>query len=382
MKRTSLLIAALGLLLFVQAARAGWSPTKRLTWTSGSSYYPAIAIDSNNHIHVVWYDDTPGNAEIYYKNSTNGGTSWSVGKRLTWTSGDSQGPAVAIDSNNEIHVVWYDETPGNTEIYYKRTTGGGTAWSASKRLTWNFGNSLFPTIGIDGDQSVYVVWHDYIADNYEIYYKKSTDGGTTWSPIKRLTWTSGHSFFPAIGIDSVNGIHVVWHDASPGNNEIYYKKSTDGGASWSPAKRLTWTSSDSTNPAIAINTKNYVHVVWQDNLPGQTEIYFRRSTDTGVNWNAAKRLTWTSDHSQNPAMAVDKNGTIHIAWQDLTPGPWQIYYKKSTDGGTTWSPLENLTGTPNVAGFPAIATDANNAIHVVWTEFVDDNNEIYYRKGN
>jgi hypothetical protein len=29
---------------------------------------PAMAIDSSDTIHVVWNDDTPGNTEIYYKN--------------------------------------------------------------------------------------------------------------------------------------------------------------------------------------------------------------------------------------------------------------------------------------------------------------------------
>jgi hypothetical protein len=31
--------------------------------------HPAIAVDSTDFIHIVWRDDTAGNAEIYYKNS-------------------------------------------------------------------------------------------------------------------------------------------------------------------------------------------------------------------------------------------------------------------------------------------------------------------------
>jgi hypothetical protein len=27
----------------------------------------AIAVDPSGNIHVVWYDDTPGDFEIYYK---------------------------------------------------------------------------------------------------------------------------------------------------------------------------------------------------------------------------------------------------------------------------------------------------------------------------
>jgi len=67
MKRKTLLFGALGFFLFVQATQAQWTPAKRLTWNSGSSYNSAIAIDSTSTVPVVWYDDTPTNAEIHYK---------------------------------------------------------------------------------------------------------------------------------------------------------------------------------------------------------------------------------------------------------------------------------------------------------------------------
>jgi hypothetical protein len=69
---------------------------------------------------VVWQDDTPGNNEVFYKKSTNGGMAWSGAKRLTWNSGDSEFPAAATDSNDNIHLVWRYGSIGNGEIYYKR----------------------------------------------------------------------------------------------------------------------------------------------------------------------------------------------------------------------------------------------------------------------
>jgi hypothetical protein len=63
-----LIIGIIGVFILIQPLSVQtWISPKRLTWTSGNSYDPAIAKDSNNHIHVVWYDDTPGVNEIYYK---------------------------------------------------------------------------------------------------------------------------------------------------------------------------------------------------------------------------------------------------------------------------------------------------------------------------
>jgi len=327
MKRMMLAMLILGLSFSAQIAQADWTPAKRITWTSNLSIKPAIAIDSYNDIHVVWMD-TPGNYEIYYKKSTDGGGTWTASKRLTWTSGSSSSPAIAIDSINLIHVVWhdYDSKSGNYEIFYKRSADRGATWSTAKTLTWTSA-SYVPTLAIDSDNTIHVVWKSEPPGNNEIYYTRSIDGGATWSTTKRLTWTSGNSYAPAIAISSSNTIYVVWYDDTPGNPEIYHKRSTDGGATWSTAKRLTWTSGVSSSPAIVVNSFNVIYVAWDDDTPGNAEIYHIGSLGGGTLWTAPTRLTWNSGGSSGPAMAIDSGNTIHIVWEDSTPGNYEIYYK-------------------------------------------------------
>ena len=84
-----------------------------------------------DYIHLVWFDDTPGNREIYYTKSTNGGTSWTT-KRLTYNTGESDYPNIAITSNDHIHMVWHDDTPGSREIYHKKSTNGGVSWTTKR----------------------------------------------------------------------------------------------------------------------------------------------------------------------------------------------------------------------------------------------------------
>jgi hypothetical protein len=268
-------------------------------------------------------DNSSGAYEIYYKKSTDGGARWTT-KRLTWSYPGSWDPAIAVDPNNHIHVVWYDNNSGDTDIFYKRSTDGGASW-ITKRLTWNSG-SWHPAITTDSNSHIHVVWEDSTPGNDEIYYDKSTDGGASWI-TKRLTLNSGSSRHPSISAGSNNHIHVVWEDSTPGNDEIYYDKSTDGGTSWSQ-KRLTWNSSDSEKTAIAVDSNNHIHVVWQ-NEPTVVdyEIYYKRSTDGGTSWSS-KRLTWNSAPSQYPSIAVGPNNNIHVVWEDPGPGNWEIFYKK------------------------------------------------------
>jgi hypothetical protein len=78
-----------------------------------------MTTDSNNYIFVVWHESNSGNFEIYYKRSTDTGSTWTT-MRLTWNSGDSVAPDIAVDANGRIHVAWGDNTPGNYEMYYKK----------------------------------------------------------------------------------------------------------------------------------------------------------------------------------------------------------------------------------------------------------------------
>jgi hypothetical protein len=54
----------------------------------------------------------------------------------------------------------------------------------------------------------------------------STDGGASFGSIVNLSNNGGSSFQPAITA-SINNVYVAWFDNTPGDSEIFYKKSTD-----------------------------------------------------------------------------------------------------------------------------------------------------------
>jgi len=381
MKRTGLVILVLGLGISAQLALADWSSVKRLTWTSGDSRSPAIAVDSGGHIHVVWHDMTPGNLEIYHKTSSNGGATWSANQRLTWNPGYSYYPDIAIDSGDTIHVVWNDGSTDNIELLYRSSTDGGATWSPAQRITWTSGSSFHPAIAIDSQDAIHVAWQDLVSGFFEIFYKNSADSGATWSAAKRLTWTSGNSNRPAIGIAGNDAIHVAWQDYVLGNFNIYYRSSADGGATWGARRRVTWTSAWSDTPTLCTDSSNAIHMAWQDITPGNYEIYYRNSAD-GVSWSAAQRLTWNSGESSDPVVVKGPGDTLHLAWHDNPAGNREVYYKKSTDGGVNWSAAQRLTWTSDHSHIPAMAIDSGGAVHIVWQEDTPGKEEIYYKKGS
>jgi hypothetical protein len=357
-----------------------------LTWNAFQSSFPRVAVDSNDNIHIVWEDRSSGPdeilQEIYYKRTTDGGLTWTA-KRLSWNPDYSTHPCIATDTMGNIHVAWQDETPGNSEIFYRRSTNGGSTWGITKRLTWNSSFSEFPSITVDSNGYVHIVWENPISGNVEILYKRSTDGGATWGATKRLTWTTGYSERSSLVNDSNDEMHLIWTDNTPGNDEIFYMKSTDGGSTWTTAKRLTWNTgfSHSRKGCLSVDSLGRVHVVWHDKTPGNIEVFYKRSTNGGVTWEASKRLTWTSGDSCQPQITMDSNNDIHIVWYDWPPNNPEIYYKRSTNGGVSWFPSERLSWNSGFSFSPALAADSNNVVHVVWYDNTPGQSEIFYKKG-
>ena len=370
------------LLIFISVkTNAQWLPDFRLTnnpansGTSPNNEWCVAA--SGNFVHVVWYDERDLNKEIYYKRSADEGVTWGSDIRLTNQISTSTNPSIAV-SGQIVHVVWFDGRDGNYEIYHKRSVDNGVTWGPDTRLTNDINISEYPSMAVSGS-AVHVVWHDDRDGDYEIYYKNSSDGGVTWGADTRLTDNPSYSSTPSVSVADSN-LHVVWHDNRDGNIEIYYKRSTDGGLSWGADTRLTNDPEYSGDPSIAASGLN-VHVVWSDQRDGFliNEIYYKNSTDGGITWGADTRLTFALNFASYPSVSVS-DSNVHVVWNDVRDGwDFEVYYKYSSDGGLNWQPDTRLTNDTNLSEYPSV-TVSNSVVHVVWADYRDGNPEIYYTR--
>ena len=259
-----------------------FSSTVNLSNNLGNSVTPSIAASGNN-VYVVWADSTPGNNEILYRRSTSGGAMFSSTVNLSNNLGNSVTPSIAASGNN-VYVVWADSTPGNNEILYRRSTSSGAMFINTVNLSNNSGSSFRPSIAASGNNNVHVVWFDRTTGNYDILYRRSTSGGAMFINTVNLSNNSGSSFRPSIAA-SGNNVYVVWQDLTPANNEIFYRRSVNGGANFGGTTNLSSNAGNSINPYISASGNN-VYITWTDSTPGNNEILYRRSLNVGVSFSS------------------------------------------------------------------------------------------------
>jgi hypothetical protein len=363
-------------------AIAQWQPEIPLTndpagsLTSPNSSRSIAA--SGDSVHVVWRDLRDTSFEIYYIRSLDRGATWGEATRLSETPDTSASSAIATDGRY-LHVVWSDFGDDDySEVYYRRSSDGGTTWDTTRRLTNASGLSSLPAITASGG-NVHVVWSDQRDSAYEIYHVGSTDDGTTWGVEQRLTNAEGTSYNHGVTATGTI-VNVIWNDTRDTSGffaEVYQKRSTDGGVSWSEDIRLTWSPTTAVLPSSTLSG-SVLHLVYSDNRSGAQDLYYRRSSDLGATWEPERRLT--EDPGASGWASIGANGDIvYVVWVDNRLGPNELFFKRSLDGGTTWEEDARLVTSSINAERPSVAL-SGDLVHAIWTDSHSGNTEIYYKR--
>lgn len=375
---SSIVLGPVLILTFQLNGQIVWGPTVRLTESPTWSYLPynnarCIAA-SGEKIHVIW-GEASSTPNVWYKHSTDEGKTWGEARRISNSPRTSDYPSLAVSDSN-IHVVWRDDRDGYEQIYYKRSIDNGETWGQDVRLTGNPVYPSYPSIATS-DTAVHLVWQDLRDGNLEIYYKRSLDNGLTWSEDIRLTNGSGNSEFPSVEAQGSN-VYVVWNDNLEGNFEIYYTHSLDNGETWGEYTRLTKADGISEHPSLVAEGSRF-HLAWSDQRPGNPEIYYKNSTDAGATWSEDNRLSYSAGNSLNPSLVVS-DSNIFISWHDTRDGNFEIYFINSTDLGATWSADTNLSAHPASSYSPFVAL-TDTTVHLIWHDDREGNHEIFYKQG-
>jgi hypothetical protein len=344
-----------------------------LSNNAGDSLSPQLAV-SGSSVYVVWQDDTPGNREIFFKRNVDTFPSFCDVNNLSINAGGSTLPQTAVSGAN-VYVVWQDNTLGNNEIFFMKSTNNGATFDLFINLSNNAGSSINPQIAVSGSK-VYVVWQDTTPGNSDVFFRRSTDNGLNFDPVINLSNNAGGSFDPQVAL-SGSKVYVVWRDLSVGTVDILFRRSTNSGASFSPFINLSNNVGGATTVQLAVSSSN-VYVVWTDNTPGNYDVFFRRSTDNGANFDPVINLSNNAGVAQRVQVAV--SGTnVYVLWEDTTPGNEDIFFRRSIDNGLNFDPFINLSNTAGLSFLPQLAVSGTN-VYVVWQDDAPVNKDAFFRR--
>ncbi|MGI0032911.1 MAG: hypothetical protein ACRD97_06545 [Nitrososphaeraceae archaeon] len=352
--------------------------TNNLTQNQNDSVYPQTAASKNN-VYVVWSESTQSstdnNYDIYFKASSDGGKTFGRTINLSDNPSFSEHPQIAAVENN-VYVVWTDNTSGHKEVLFRMSTNQGKAFGKVLTISDENTNAYHPEITASGT-NVFVIWNNLDADKgNHILLRHSIDGGSIFDS-KMEIGVGVKDSFPKVAADDSN-FFVVWDVKGYDNNtKVMYKNGQDNNASLDD-KTVDLNQGKNGGESQILSKGNNILVSWTSNSVKEgNELSLVKSDDFGISFGNIVKVSNGSKSSNVETVMVDNN--LFVVWQESVHDAEEILLKKSTDRGITFSQTLDLSNNDGISECPSIAA-TEGKLHIVWQDKSAGNNEVFYKQ--
>jgi hypothetical protein len=357
------------------APAAGWQGEQ--VWSAtANDWEPAIAVDpSSNWVYEATTryggpkacQQCPDPA-ILVRASSDGGATWGPDRYIcncknTKAQND---PQLAVATDGTIYASWLnDYNPG---VVFSKSNDHGVTWSTPlgvKGKGLSFSDKPILAISPSG-QDVYIAWN--ASDSY---MSVSHNGGTSFA-ARVKTNDDGLYWFAEGGVVAPNG-NVFFSESAENQNstgpvKLAVIRSSPAGTSWT----TTFVDTSQQQPpctvpscpadflgsqaAIGVDVNGKLMVAYTLNTVNAApkDLYVRTSTDAGVTWGARSEIGVNSGDAGFPVIeAGPAANDFRVAWQDDRNGAtsWNTWYRRTTDGGSTWSTQVRLSDATSGASY-------------------------------
>ncbi|MDX1813724.1 MAG: sialidase family protein, partial [Candidatus Bathyarchaeia archaeon] len=223
-----------------------------VTWTlkhtidlSKDVYKPSIAVDPyTNNVYVVYeYEYSSTDYDIWLDRSSEGG--W-YRESIDSSGSNDHSPSVACEydygsysAGNYVFVTWERRVSATCiNLIFARSTDRGDTWSGYALTSYSAAfEANEPSMTYAGDGRVYIAFRSYdgIESLYNIGLLRSDNEGASFGSIQVIltNWYEDLRQPTIAAIPGGTTVMAAWiYTYSSTDHDIYYRYSTDSGATW------------------------------------------------------------------------------------------------------------------------------------------------------
>jgi len=317
---------------------------------TGYNHQRKLVRTSDGTLYVVYNKYIAGKWQVHVIKSVDNGATWIDDTHISidGMAGNSQQySCIAVDSQDNLHVVWYGLATGYTQsqIWYALYDG---SWHTPIWISTAAGMATklqsMPYIAVDSQDNLHVVWNGAALDfaTYQIRYATAVPpyaAGDWVTPIRisdAANMATKSQNYPCIAVDGDDNLHVVWTGGANdfASTQTRYARAVPpyAAANWVTPIRISDAPNMGTNTqtrvCIAVDGDDNLHVVWYGVATGDVawQIYYATAVPPHAagNWvtpiSISTAANMTTNSQYHPSIAVDSSDYIHVLWYGKATG--------------------------------------------------------------
>ncbi len=369
---------------------------------SGKIDHADIAISPLGKSVMVWHDKINKNYEIFSQSFGENGSPTGFPSMVNHCKiYDKKNPHIAMDEWGNYVVVWQSwmQDGSGSGIFGQRFLADGRRNGGGFKInTYIMGSQENPVVSMNDQGNFVVVWEGENNNSDNIYAQRfNADGNKVGKEFRVNALVNKIQNNPSVSMNNNNNIVVVWQSQVDSNWDIYSNK-----FGWSEEvesvndilinKTINF---DQTNPIITTISKSQFMVVWENvsqheildsmlkNLNGQI------LSNTGMKSGNEIEITEPIfGHQMNFDIVQIAYNELLVVWQNYEKlaqiSDWHIFGQSLTTSGIpNGDPF--MISTDNVEAKnwnqdPAIVSNENGNIKILWINSDKEKNEIHLKK--
>lgn len=345
---------------------ADLGPTLELA-SSGASN-PTTAVDPETGVAlVVWVQTQDGESNVFLSRLLQDG-SVETPTRVNSTPGDAtahfQAPAqVATSSNGEVYVLWTNNIPIEgrpypaSDLRFARSSDGGRTFEPTITVNDDAGgpptSHTFHNLIVSPDGTLYASWLD------------SRNGGEAATAVAEgIVLGEGESREAPVSVEE-----------SATGPEVRIAVSHDGGRTFLPSFVVDQNACPCCRTAMAIGPDGELYVGWRKVYEGNIrDVVIARSDDGGKTFGPPMRVhedgwVFPGCPHAGPALDVDSEGAVHVAWYTGKEGAAGLFYARSESRGESFSePTPLATAAVVTPSLSSLVAEYDGALWMIWED--------------
>lgn len=296
---------------------ASWTTAQELPFRGSIPLYRTFTASAS--ALFLAYTGTDGN--LYFASSTDVGGSWLISPAISKTAVERpHRVAIAIGGTQVLPVVHVSngrefDAGADRRLFYWRSLDRGASFTDVTVLDSSPGGPVNPSLAATGS-NVYVVYERW--SEGQVYFRRSSDGGATWTlPVRLSDPAAGNAFRARVTLaDDV--VVATWQQDIPGSQltqRIAVRRSLDGGASWSEPGYATPPDRRFNHQVVTSAAGGWVMLAFIEGDPGSTAatLQYTASRDYGLTWASPETVMVQSvAGTSQPFEIVARGGYVHI----------------------------------------------------------------------